>query len=141
MASESGKAIVLDSTCFIQAWKLPDFQRFALFTTGLVAGELRSAEASARFSQVGRVKIRNPSKESVEKAKKLSEKIGDRRLSEADVSVLALALELALELPGAAVATDDYSLQNACSNAGIDFFPVSFRGIGKKRKFSSRKLP
>lgn len=129
------KIVVLDSTCFIQAWKLPEF-RSELFTTGLVAGELRSAEASARFSSAGKVRIANPSGESIGRAKKVLGALGDRKLSEADISVLALAIELEAE-----VATDDYSLQNACRHVGIQFLPVSFKGIGEgnARKFPAKK--
>lgn len=123
--------VVLDSTCFILAWKLPEFLKdHALFTTGMVSGEMRSPEAIQRFSAVS-PSVKNPGKESVEEAKRISKKLKDKKLSGTDLSVLALALEL-----NCPVVTDDYSLQNACFGAGIEPIPLSFKGISEMRKFS-----
>jgi|GEM_PF-6690689 len=91
---------------------------------------MRSPEAIQRFSAVSPA-VKNPGKESLEKARGISEKLRDRRLSVTDISVLALALEL-----NCPVVTDDYSLQNACFGAGIEPIPLSFRGISEMRKFA-----
>ncbi len=104
--------------------------RFSFFTTGMVSGEMRSPEAIRRFSAVSPA-VKNPGKESVEEAKRISKKLNDKKLSEADISVLALALEL-----NCPVVTDDYSLQNACFGAGIEPIPLSFKGISEMRKFT-----
>lgn len=127
-------AVVLDSTCFIELPHLPPIEG-GLFTTGLVLGELRSPQALSRFERVREgIAVRNPSKESLASARRAAESVGDRRLSPADLSVLALAIELR-----AAVATDDYSLENACKAAGVEFLPMARPGISGLRKHPRHK--
>ncbi|MFP3080047.1 MAG: hypothetical protein RXN88_00890 [Acidilobus sp.] len=55
------------------------------------------------------------------------------RLSKADLSVLALALELAACGKEAFIATDDYSLQAAAAKAGIKVIRVRYAGIRELR--------
>jgi UPF0271 protein len=117
-------AIILDSTCFLQVWKLPDFGG-ELMTTPQVASEMKSAVAQARFAQAG-MRIVSPKDASLQKA----EKIGEKKLSSADLSVLALAIERKAQ-----VATDDYALQNACRKAGVGFVPVTQKGISSEREY------
>jgi len=78
----------------------------------------------------GKLKIRVPRKEFVEKVREFSKAAGDvLYLSEADMQVLALALELK-ELAGSPVlVTDDYSIQNVAKSLNIEFASLLTFGI------------
>lgn len=90
------------------------------------------------------LKVACPTEESMGKVKRAAEVTGDiSRLSDADVDVLALALEL-----GAMILTDDYSIQNLARVLKIEYQPGTTTGIkevfnwtyrcrGCGRKFSS----
>ena len=78
----------------------------------------------------GKLKIRKPSKASVDQVKASATTIGDTFfLSEADVEVLALALELKAQGDSPLIATDDYSIQNVANQMGIQFAPLATFGI------------
>ena len=56
--------------------------------------------------------------------------VGDLRfLSEADIQVLALALELKDKDCNPHIVTDDYSIQNVANKLGIQFAPLITFGI------------
>ncbi|MEM3411948.1 MAG: ribonuclease VapC [archaeon] len=82
----------------------------------------------------GFLEIKSPKKSFLEIIKKKAKEIGSfHKLSEADLEVLALALEY-----GQDIITDDYTIQNVAAFLKIAFHPVSFKPIVKKRKF---KIP
>ena len=58
---------------------------------------------------------------SVEKMLLFAEKIGDKKLSDADVSLLALASEFRRDKKDFTVVSDDYSVQNICRHLKIRF--------------------
>jgi len=67
----------------------------------------------------------SPGRESLEKVREAARLTGDDiRLSQVDMEVLALALELK-----ATVLTDDYSIQNLAAQLGIDYKGVEKEGI------------
>ncbi|MDR2866044.1 MAG: nucleic acid-binding protein [Methanomassiliicoccaceae archaeon] len=55
------------------------------------------------------------------------------RLSDVDVSVIALAIDL-----DGIVLTDDFSIQNVCSIMHIEYRPVGMKGIKKVEKWNYR---
>jgi UPF0271 protein len=84
--------------------------------------------------------IHLPSKESINCVKKTAQETGDdRRLSFADVEVVALAIDINNEPDKeATILTDDYSIQNVASTLQIKFQGFSQKGITKKFKWVSR---
>ncbi len=73
------------------------------------------------------IKISQATSASLSKVKEAAKGTGDSaRLSRTDTEILALALELR-----AAVATDDYSIQNLASVLGIEYMPMNMKGITK----------
>jgi len=63
-------------------------------------------------------------------AKKSSTESGDMRfLSEADLQILGLAMELKVGGHAPTIVTDDYSIQNVASKIGVDFTPLVTFGI------------
>ncbi|MCX8174200.1 MAG: hypothetical protein N3F63_06330 [Thermoplasmata archaeon] len=72
-----------------------------------------------------KVSVVSPAEESKGRIRQGAEETGDLlRLSEADIDVLALALEI-----GGVILTDDYSIQNVAKHLGIEYEAVAERGI------------
>lgn len=81
-----------------------------------------------------RVEVRPPSDESVMKVNEAAGRTGDaKRLSPADVGVVALAIDLE-----ATIITDDYSIQNVANELGLDYSGLSFPDIKKKIEWGYR---
>ena len=99
-----GKSYFMTNSCFDELKEM----KFRLF-----------AESALKN---GLLEICDPCPLSVEKTMKFLDEIGDRKLSRADISLIALALEKKSEKP--TVVSDDYSIQNACKHLGIDFQPI-----------------
>ena len=96
-----------------------------LYTTSSVLEEVRhiksyfSALEALRLS--GRLVIQDPDKSQIEKAVRVASKTGDRgSLSEADVSIIALALQLNKTL-----VTDDYAVANVAALLGVEVRPAT----------------
>ncbi|MBX5327573.1 MAG: NOB1 family endonuclease [Candidatus Bathyarchaeia archaeon] len=78
----------------------------------------------------GKLKVQMPSQRSIDKVKESSKTVGDALfLSEADMHVLALALELKDAGYSPSIVTDDYSIQNVANQIGISFASLMTFGI------------
>lgn len=78
----------------------------------------------------GKVKVRAPKKIFVNRVKASAKLVGDAFfLSEVDLQVLALALELKTMGHHPSIATDDYSIQNVANQMGIEFTSLATFGI------------
>ncbi len=101
----------------------------------VVPAQMREVE---RFSQerallLGGVTLewREPSEEAINRAREVARSTGDLAgLSPTDVSLLALALEMEVEL-----VTDDYRLMNCAKSAGIPYSAVLTEGITERREW------
>ncbi len=118
---------VLDASAFINLSELFEGE---FLTTPEVVKELKDPKSKALL-EAKDVKVVDPKKEFIDVVKEKAGETGDI-LSEADASVLALALE-----KRAILVTDDYNIQNLCDELGIPFKRASERGI--KKKFIRRK--
>jgi len=94
---------------------------------------LRNSMIKLRFEtaiESGKVKIKKPTQELSDSAKTSASKVGDSfKLSEADLQLLALALELKAEGYTPQIITDDYSIQNVATQMGIGFLALTTFGI------------
>jgi UPF0271 protein len=97
------------------------------FTVREVIAEAKSPIAKLRGSLVS-IKVVEPSTASIEKVRKSAEKTGDR-LSETDLKLLALALDLKKEGKNPEILTEDYAIQNLASVLNIKFSGIGGRGI------------
>ncbi len=70
-----------------------------------------------------KLKVLEPSKNSVEKVRRVAKELGER-LSETDVKVIALALDL-----NAIILSDDYGVLNVATYLGLEAKPVRTKGI------------
>jgi len=78
----------------------------------------------------GKVKIKTPHDEYTNKIKISANKLGDAHLlSETDIQLLALALELKTKGKHPEIITDDYSIQNVAKQNNIDFYALITSGI------------
>jgi len=78
----------------------------------------------------GKLKVKTPSEEYRNKVKTYANRVGDSFfLSETDLQILALALELKAEGYTPQIVTDDYSIQNVATQIGIEFVSLATFGI------------
>jgi len=78
----------------------------------------------------GRLKVKAPSEEFLKRAKTCAAKVGDSFfLSDTDLQILALALELRESGFSPQIVTDDYSIQNVATKMGIEFAALATYGI------------
>jgi len=77
-----------------------------------------------------RLMVRTPRNSFLQEVNEASRKVGDMRyLSEADLQVLALALELKRAGFHPFIVTDDYSIQNVANQIGVNFTSLVTYGI------------
>ena len=117
--------VVLDTSALFGLEQVPpDWDAYV--TEGVLA-ELEKYNDRRSENLLHTIKVSQATSGSLSKVREAAKGTGDvARLSRTDTEVLALALELK-----AAVATDDYSIQNLASVLGIEFIPMSMKGITK----------
>ena len=103
-------------------------------TVPMVKEEIKeSSIAWVRFRtavQSRKLNVRAPKKIFMDKVKASATLVGDTFfLSEADLQVLALALELKTQSYSPMIATDDYSIQNVANQMSIEFASLATFGI------------
>jgi len=134
------KVIVLDTSAFIGGFDpliVPGDQ----YTVPEVKNELIADSMNVvRFNaavESGKLTMKNPKSIALSEVKEASRKVGDiRYLSEADLQVLALALELKGNGLAPLIVTDDYSIQNVANKIGIDFTSLMTLGIKVRIKWT-----
>jgi len=126
----------LDTSSFIGGLD-PSSLKDTLYTTPTVIEEIRRDDIiKTRLDAALRsrkLKIVMPSSESLQEAKVSSNFMGDSYfLSEVDIQVLALALDLRKAGNDVVIATDDYSIQNVADKMGLAFKPLITFGISRR---------
>ncbi|MCK5290557.1 MAG: nucleic acid-binding protein [Thermoplasmata archaeon] len=107
-----------------------------MFCTPHVLEEVKGKDPTIQLMSMieTRVEVRDPSDESVTKVNEAAGRTGDaKRLSPADVGVIALAIDL-----DATIITDDYSIQNVANELGLDYSGLSFPDIKRKVEWGYR---
>ena len=132
-SSQCKRAIVLDTSAFVAG-----FDPFSLSVEQLTVPKVeeeikRKSMNKMRFEtalESGRVKVKAPLQEYVNQIVASSSKVGDVfKLSETDIELLALALELKASGYNPQIASDDYSIQNVATKLGIEFSALATFGI------------
>jgi UPF0271 protein len=78
----------------------------------------------------GKLKLRTPKAEFLDRVRESSRDVGNMVfLSDVDLQVLALALELTSTEGEPLIVTDDYSIQNVANQLGVKFAPLMTYGI------------
>jgi UPF0271 protein len=118
------EVLVLDTSGFISGVDSLTYQG-EIYTTPNVAEEIKGKRLKNRFQTavgLGRIKVKKPNRKYFEAVKKISASTGDiLKLSEADVSILALALQLKTEGLKPVVVSDDYSVQNVAEHLDLRY--------------------
>ena len=99
------------------------------YTTPQVVAEVLDRESRERLERVleaGRLVVTQPT----------APLIRERGLSEADSSVLTLALELAGRGARVVIVSDDYLLQRKAREKGLDYMPVKTLGYEKANRLT-----
>jgi UPF0271 protein len=133
------KVLIVDTSAFIAGFN-PFSVEEKVYTVPEVGKELlENTIPYFRFEtsyNCGRLKIESPSLKTkkivVEKAIKLGEKLA---LSEADLEILALALDLKLKGKEPIIVSDDYSIQNMAESLGLKYSSLITLGISYKFKW------
>jgi UPF0271 protein len=90
----------------------------------------------AMSSSSGRMKIQAPTNDSLLEVANQAKLLGDRLfLSEADSSILALAVDLKKNSKIPIIVSDDYAVQNVAEGLGIEYQSLSSLGIRQKYKW------
>ncbi|MEM3824219.1 MAG: hypothetical protein QXH87_04725 [Candidatus Bathyarchaeia archaeon] len=131
--AESKRIIVLDASAFAAGFD-PFSVSEAQYTVPLVKEEVKgSAFAKVRLKtaiEQGKIVVKKPEKQFLDSVKVSATVIGDKVfLSETDIQILALALQLKSEGYNPVIASDDYSIQNVANRMQIEFAPLATFGI------------
>ncbi|HDQ06035.1 MAG TPA: hypothetical protein ENN36_04855 [Candidatus Bathyarchaeota archaeon] len=127
------RAIVLDTSAFIAGFDplaVPEKQyTVPEVKKELIAGSMPWVRFNAAIEN-GKLTVRSPKSSFFQDVQEASRKVGDMRyLSEADLQVLALALELKGGGLSPVIVTDDYSIQNVANKIDVEFTSLMTFGI------------
>ncbi|MEM2105531.1 MAG: hypothetical protein QXV21_03560 [Candidatus Bathyarchaeia archaeon] len=130
---ENKRIIVLDTSAFAAGFD-PFSVNEMQYTVPLVREEVKgSAFAKVRLKtaiEQGKIVVKKPEKTFWDAVKASATAIGDKVfLSETDLQVLALALQLKSEGYNPVIASDDYSIQNVANRMEIEFASLATFGI------------
>jgi|BEDMetMinimDraft_2_1075160.scaffolds.fasta_scaffold04011_1 Predicted nucleic acid-binding protein, consists of a PIN domain and a Zn-ribbon module len=105
-----------------------------IYLTSKVAMEARSLKSKLRLEYIlSKAIIYEPSKNAIKVANEKSKRFFKKNLSEADIELIAAAIELSeIYKENFIVYTDDYSIQNILSNLNIRFKSIATLGIKNK---------
>ncbi|MCD6591605.1 MAG: hypothetical protein J7K78_01120 [Thaumarchaeota archaeon] len=124
------KVKVLDSAAFILGFTETSGELAVTSSKVLEEAKYGGARYRALASKEGEmIKIIDPKPEYLKEVMELARKMGELELSEADLSILALALQLSREGFEPCLVTSDYSIQNLASKLGIGIQPILHDGI------------
>lgn len=137
MQTDQEPAIVLDSTAFYAG--LPFSSAVLCYTSPQILGEISKGRGLgikvSALMESGRLRIVDADKESFNKVQEAAKQSADVKLSNADISLLALAVFLHAGGREVTVVSDDYSIQNVASHLGLKFSAVMTHGIAKAVKW------
>jgi len=127
------RVIVLDTSAFIAGFDpltVPEKQyTVPEVKKELIAGSMPWMRFNAAVEN-RKLNIRNPKSSVLQEILEASRKVGDMRyLSEADLQILALALELKGRGLSPLIITDDYSIQNVANKIDVEFTSLLTFGI------------
>jgi UPF0271 protein len=122
----SEPAYVLDSTAFYAGIPYQGSGRY--YTTYLVLEEVKHHNVGSSLIHT-RVQVTEPSPESLARVKATAAKTGDiGALSQTDISLLALGLDLMRNEGGASLVSDDFAVRNVAEILSIPLAPTSMKG-------------
>jgi UPF0271 protein len=137
--TQGKRILVLDTSAFLSGFD-PLSVSEEQTTVPLVEEEI-SGNSIARVRlrmaiENGKLRVKPPSENYYEEVKASAKKVGDAFfLSETDMQLLALALELKKTGGNPLIITDDYSIQNVATQIDIQFASLTTYGIRRLLKW------
>jgi UPF0271 protein len=128
--SSDRRAIVLDAAALILGFT--EVENAVAVTSSKVLEEAKDRDAKYRAlaaQEGGLIKVMEPEPAYVNEAREAARGLGEIELSEADISVIALALQLSRLGWDTCILTSDYSIQNLASRLGLKVKPILYQGI------------
>ena len=129
------KVLILDASAILGGFK-PHLINQEQYIPSGVMKEIKSEKAEENLNlgfKEKKISVRDPSTESVDKINQFALKTGDSFvLSDVDISVLALALDIKNEGKDPIILTDDYSIQNLAEKLDLEFDSIIESGIRKQ---------
>jgi UPF0271 protein len=127
------KYFILDTTAFIMGYD-PSIIHAHQVTTPAVEAELISNAVIRLRLQLARetqkLELRTASRRFIQQVSETIQQTGDAgRLSDVDIELLAVALELHEQGQAVVIVSDDYSIQNVACQLQIEFTSLSTFGI------------
>jgi UPF0271 protein len=122
----------LDATAFYQGFHLHTTD--TCLTTGMVFDEI--SHIQHKISSLDtliltkRIIIYEPNTNTTKMVKLIAKRTGESRLTEADVSILALAKDY-----NAILVTDDFAISNLAKTLSIELLNLGTKGIRERRKW------
>jgi endoribonuclease Nob1 len=140
--SKKQKKYIIDTSAILSG-KPINLIKSEIFTTSSVSNEISPGGhdyQNFQYLMEKGLKILTPNKKSIHNVKESSLKTGDKgRLSDTDIEILALALELKEKNNDEIIIlTDDYSIQNVADSLNIKYETMNQAGITKRFKWVFR---
>lgn len=140
--SQAMDILVMDATAFLAGLNINVIQiqnpNILIYTTGGIEEEANRNPRARQCLEVARtqgiIRLGAPSKEALMTIKAKAKETGDiAALSENDLDIMALAWELRKDSPekNVVLMSDDYSIQNVCSQCQIPIYKLAKTGIEK----------
>lgn len=111
------------------------------YTTPRVIGEVRDKHSKLLLEYAmysGKLEVAEPKEEYIKMAENKAREIGEIiALSDADLSVIALAIELRDKGYKVVVVTDDYAVQNTVLHLNLEFMSIKTTGIKEMMKYQA----
>jgi UPF0271 protein len=130
--------VILDTSAFLQGYN-PVLAK-QQYTVPGVRAEIKGKMAQLRYDNAlhtGYLREIIPEKKYVETILKMIKEEGElKSLSETDIQLISLALQLQTEDKNPIIVSDDYSIQNIASKLKIKYFGFSTPGIKKSIKWT-----
>ncbi|MCP8316000.1 MAG: nucleotide-binding protein [archaeon] len=128
------KALVLDTTAFYAVIPFTGTSKY--YTTPSVIREVSHNQtlsmAISALIESNRLIIIEPLNDLIEEVRLTASKSGDlQKLSNTDISVIALGMQLKRNGYYVTIVSDDYSIQNVVKFSGLNFSPIMTRGISR----------
>lgn len=134
---KTDKVFVLDASAVYNGIHIFNVEGLK-FVPECVLGEVRGMFRGEAFVEEAllydELKISMPEEKFLAKVKGAAKETGDvQELSDCDIAVLSLALQLLHQVKKVVIITDDYDIQNLAKHLGIPYRGVHWKGISHKR--------
>lgn len=133
MLKTEKRVVILDTSALVAGFDPFSISEEQYTVQSVIEEVSRKSVFSLRFETAidsGKIKVKTPKADFMEEAKASASAVGDAFfLSETDIQVLALALELRTKGYRPLVATDDYSIQNVATQMKVEFASLITFGI------------